>query len=284
MQKQSNWSIGIFSGPDPFTLRPFHSDMPSLDASHCGADQAKFVADPFLWPHEGRWYLFYEALIKDKGVICVSSSHDLRNWHYGGIALETPSHLSYPFIFALQGNVLMIPEDLASGGVYLYVAKKFPYQWVAVAKLLDGMHADATLFHHGQHWWMLTCPTPYGNDTLQLFYSKNLLSGWEPHPSGWIRQSDPRYARPSGRVFRHQEKLYRLTQNCEPHYGHSVNAFHIQQLDQTHYVEISDPIPILKPSGRGWNRDGMHHADLHQLRPDLWIASVDGQFTLTCRA
>jgi len=34
--------------------------------------------------------------------------------------------------------------------------------------------------------------------------------------------------------------------------------------------------PILKASGVGWNKDGMHHIDLHQVEQDKWIACVDG--------
>jgi len=34
--------------------------------------------------------------------------------------------------------------------------------------------------------------------------------------------------------------------------------------------------PILKPSGTGWNKDGMHHIDPHQIDENTWLACVDG--------
>jgi hypothetical protein len=32
---------------------------------------------------------------------------------------------------------------------------------------------------------------------------------------------------------------------------------------------------VVEASGKGWNSDGMHHVDAHELAKDRWIAVVD---------
>ena len=39
--------------------------------------------------------------------------------------------------------------------------------------------------------------------------------------------------------------------------------------------ELSES-PVLKPSGSGWNSDGMHNLDAHMTDNGSWIACVDG--------
>jgi len=111
-----------------------------------------------------------------------------------------------------------------------------------------------------------------------VIYSADRLEGpWRAHPGNPILRHSPRSARPAGRMITYEGMLIRFAQDCEVTYGKMVRAFAVEELTLEHYVErrIGD-LPILAPSGHGWNATAMHHVDLHQLGPREWIACVDG--------
>jgi hypothetical protein len=104
-----------------------------------------------------------------------------------------------------------------------------------------------------------------------------LIGPWQEHPSSPIICSNPRIARPAGRISVLGNRPVRYAQDCSERYGVCVNAFEVSELTTGSYVE--SPLrqaPILGPSGEGWNAEGMHHVDPHQLPDGSWIASVDG--------
>ena len=73
------------------------------------------------------------------------------------------------------------------------------------------------------------------------------------------------------------DRILRFTQDCLLTYGHQVRAFEIVELSPTIYRENPVPEnPILVPDGKGWNAQGMHHVDAHQIDENRWIAAVDG--------
>jgi hypothetical protein len=70
----------------------------------------------------------------------------------------------------------------------------------------------------------------------------------------------------------------RFAQVGRPSYGSAVRAFRITELTPTSYrEEEAASSPILTASGTGWNANGMHHVDAHQIEDGTWIAAVDGR-------
>ena len=119
---------------------------PVLTAADVDDLAAEFVADPFLFRRDGRWYLFFEALQAGtgRGVIGLAVSDDARSWSYQGVVLQEEFHLSYPHVFAHGNEVYMTPETLALGCVVLYRADPFPERWRREAELVAGRAADPT--------------------------------------------------------------------------------------------------------------------------------------------
>ena len=69
--------------------------------------------------------------------------------------LARPYHLSYPFVFAHDGELLMIPETSAARRVELYRAFDVPGSWERQAVLLDSIDAaDATVLSHDGRLWL----------------------------------------------------------------------------------------------------------------------------------
>jgi hypothetical protein len=274
------WSIAVYTGPTPRELGPLAgAPLPAVSRRDVPGSRASFVADPFGIRHDGRWYLFYEVLDlpTGRGEVAVSVSDDLQRWEHQGRVLREPFHLSYPQVFAWQGEHYLVPEAATSGAVRLYRARDFPRRWDHVADLVRGpVLLDPTLFHHADRWWMHveTSPTRRAGE-LRLFSAPALLGPWGEHPDSPLVTGDASAARPAGRVVWWDGALHRLAQDCSHRYGGAVDAWRIEELTDDRYVESTEAVPLLRGSGAGWNATAMHHLDLHPTDGG-WLAFVDG--------
>ncbi len=297
------WSIGIYEGDSPLALTPSpRIRNPVLTANDVTDVPAIFVADPFVIrslptsdalaaskgapPRHSQsgvaaWHMFFEVMNwqNRKGEIGWATSSDGYRWKYRQIVLAEEFHLSYPYVFAANGEFYLAPESHEAQAVRLYRAEQFPTRWTLAATLLEGAYfADASIVRFEGRWWMFVeSSSPHGHDTLRLYFSNDLLSGWCEHPASPIISGDPRAARPAGRVLATSNQLIRFAQNCADAYGLEVRAFEIAQLTPTAYTEREVAHnPILSGSGMGWNAGGMHHLDPTQLADGHWWACVDG--------
>jgi hypothetical protein len=266
------WSIAIYRGASPLALTPTGvvitgSDVTDVDAAS--------VADPFLIRRNGRWFLFFEVIPRANhrgGVIAFAESEDAICWRYGGVVLRESFHLSYPHVFEWEGETYMTPEN--AHGIRLYRCSSFPGSWTYASDLLSIEGADPTPFRFEERWWLFVYVAP---DLLRLFFSDSLTGPFHEHPSSPI-VADDTCARPAGRVVIHDSMPLRFAQVGRPSYGSAVRAFRITELTTISYrEEEATSLPILTASGSGWNANGMHHVDAHQLEDGTWIAAVDGK-------
>ncbi|GAB4365070.1 MAG: hypothetical protein Kow00121_01310 [Elainellaceae cyanobacterium] len=282
IRRRDKWSIGIYKGDSPFNfVAPEGIKNPVLTAEDVIDVNADIVADPFMvWENE-KWYMFFEVMNdRDrKGMIGLATSTNGFHWTYQKIVLDEPFHLSYPYVFKWNEEYYMVPESYQANAIRLYKATKFPTQWSFVKDLLNGRdYVDSSIFQFDHQWWLFTTST--SSDILRLYYTDDLMGTWTEHPKSPVIQGNAHIARPGGRVVVFDNKIIRYTQDDRPHYGNQVRAFEITLLTTTHYQEQEAPgNPILKASGSGWNRVGMHNIDPHQINKDEWIACVDGYRT-----
>jgi hypothetical protein len=268
------WSIGLYQGATPFELEPA-ADNPVLTASDLGID-ATFVADPFLLRRDGRLFLLFEAWRKGtgQGDIAWAERTVAGGWRFGGVALDEPFHLSYPFVFEHDGDVFMIPESRVRSEVRLYVGRPFPGRFELRRVLLSGdRYADTSLVEWGGRFYLFTSP---GKGRLELFVSDALEGPYRRHPRSPIVSGDDCVARPGGRPIVWQGRLFRAAQCDTPVYGVSVRAFEVTELSPSGYAER--PVgrdPLFAGSGAGWNAGGMHHVDA-LIGPRGVLAAVDG--------
>lgn len=268
---------------DPLTPRdlPWLGN-PVLSRLDIADPPCNFVADPFLYRDGEQWWLFFELMRLNplKGVIGVASSSDGLAWQYEGVVLEAPEQLSYPLVFRWEEDYYLLPCLYGAQEVRLYrtTAAEFPYGWTPVATLLSGrVFADATLFRHGERWWMLVSDS--ASEMLWLYSSDALTepTHWQEHPSSPLVVLDRRRARPAGRVLHLAgDRLIRLAQRSDHVYGEQVRAFAITRLDAEHYAESELPeSPVLVPGDGDWNSERMH-----TLNPwwtgERWLCAVDG--------
>ena len=275
------WSIAIYAGDSPFTLSTSPGAInPVLRARDVTDVSARYVADPFMIRRDARWYIFFEVLDdkSGRGKIAYAESNDALTWTYKGVVLEEPFQLSYPYVFACDDEVYMVPETAEASAVRLYRAAQFPLRWKFAADLLIGRpYCDSSLVHYQDAWWLFTVPDPKRNDSLCLFRSDRLEGPWTEHPRSPVVTCNPHLARPAGRAFECNGRLFRYAQDDSPWYGRQVWALEVTRLTATDYSErLVMAHPILRRSRFGWNSLGMHHIDPHRVEGNQWIACVDG--------
>lgn len=237
----------------------------------------RFWGDPFVQFKEGTYYIFFEELIykKNKGTIVVIQMDQKGQYQDPQPVLETPYHLSYPFIFEDNGQIFMLPETKGNKTIELYECIDYPLQWKLKEVLFNNIRAvDSTILEYNGKYWLFTNiqeneGTFTSDDELFLFYSDSLLNGnWTPHPKNPI-VSDVRNARPAGRVYAQNGRLYRPAQNCAKHYGHGMQIHEILTLTEKEYQEIK--IQEIFPD---WNKDLI---STHTLNHDNRLTFIDAK-------
>jgi len=275
--KDKAWAIGIYTGDTPFSLSdPLDVDNPVITYRDITDIDARFVADPFMLFDQKTWFMFFEILNKkdNKGVIGLATSKDGKKWDYDSVVLEEKFHLSYPYVFRHNGEYYMIPETSNDSSVRLYKATSFPLKWVLEKKIMNGVRfVDTSVVYHNDRWWMFACPW----EGILNLYSAEILTGkWVLHPQSPIVDNDKNIARPGGRVFLYNEKLYRIAMDVVPTYGNKLRAFEIIALSENEYLEVPANDLRIGASGNGWNGIAMHNLDPVQAEGE-WIGSVDGK-------
>lgn len=280
VEKNYIWEIGVYTGTSPFNLRPATGiSNPVLTARDVTDVNANFVADPFVVKEENLWYIFFEVfnVQDDRGEIAFASSLDGLHWKYEQVILKEPFHLSYPFVFKWQGEYYMIPESARALELRLYKAVDFPRSWAFVKVLMKGFYLDPTLFFHDNKLWLFAQTNPRSNDRLSLYFADDLFGPWQEHPQSPILNGDARYARPAGKIFKFDGRLFRVSQDCSTFYGEEVYAFEILELTASVYREKkASQDPLITASGKGWNALGMHTVNAYQLDNGQWLWVVDG--------
>jgi hypothetical protein len=174
-----------------------------------------------------------------RGVISVLEPHPDGSWSQPRPVLQRDHHLSYPFVFDLEGTAYMLPETGDTGRIELYRAVDFPDRWERDRVLIEGVTAfDATLHVENGLFWLFANVAESPGDTgeLRLYWSRALDGDWRPHPANPITR-DAAGARPAGRLFQRAGALIRPGQDCSRRYGEAVVLHRVDVLSTTEYRE-----------------------------------------------
>jgi hypothetical protein len=235
-------------------------DWPAGPYDFIADDGKRYFADPFVFWHEGKAHVFCEELPfgTGKGVISLFTLSADGVMSAPRVVLERPYHLSYPFVFAEDGEIWMIPETSANRTIELYRATRFPDEWVREAVLVeDVVAADATLLTHGGRRWLFASLAAEGGsswDNLGLFHAPRLAGPWTAHPLNPV-VIDVRAARPAGMMFQHGGRLLRPAQDCSDDYGAALTLYEVTRLDPEGYGQRL--VRRLTPPS-AWRGDGVH--------------------------
>lgn len=226
-------------------LSPAHAANP-VRYREVVAPPGEYWADPFLWCHDGKTFVFMEIFCRkrQKGHLAVSELRDDGTLTDPVTILDTPYHLSYPCLVEYQGVLYMLPESKDNNAVSLYRCVEFPYRWELAMHLMEDIRAvDTTPFFYEGRWWLfMTVVDVEGaraRENLCLFYADELLTRhWTPHPLNPV-VTDTRHARPAGHLLVHGKRLLRPAQDCSNTYGYALAFREIKTLTIEDYEEVS---------------------------------------------
>jgi hypothetical protein len=235
----------------------------------------RFWADPQVIWKDGKYFIFIEELLyqNHKGHLAVIEMDSQGSWKEPVPVLETGYHLSYPFVFEHNQKYYMVPETGANRTIDLYECVEFPTRWKFKLTLMENVTAkDTTLFFRDGKWWLFTGITenPGAAPEVELFlyYADDLFStDWKAHPLNPL-VSDVTNARPAGRLFVQDGKVYRPSQDCSRNYGYGFNINEILCLSETDYLEKK--VAAVKPN---WD---------NQLIATHTCTRADGLFIIDC--
>lgn len=245
-------------------LRAFAGDWSRLAAARARAlpvPRGRFWADPFIVRRDEEKVIFFEEyeFARDKAHIAALVGNAQGGFDYAGPVLNTPYHLSFPYVFRHQGQYYMCPETHAARRIELWRCTRWPLEWRFERVLMEGVAAcDSLLFEHGERWWLLTNLERDGAGDfcreLHAFHAGSPLAArWTPHPANPVVTGASR-ARNAG-LLQRDGRLYRLAQaQGFDRYGRALKLCEITQLTPQGYQERQ--VAALEPQG---GLLGIHH-------------------------
>ena len=212
-------------------------------------DPVIIEADPFLFVYHNRLYLFYEhKTLFQNGVIMMTSTNDLETWEKPCCVLQEKCHLSYPWVFAYNDKVYMIPETCRMRSIRLYCAendtlKHFKYQMTLLEENTNPnyrmSYSDTSIYKNGHKYYLFTTIREEdGINTLKLYVADSLTGKYIEHVCSPISVSN-KFGRNAGNIFLYQGRIFRPCQDCDNSYGENVHIQHIEKLSKEEYSESS---------------------------------------------
>lgn len=201
--------------------------------------QKKFVtqADPFLYVHQGKNWLFYEKqnLTDMKGTLwCVNLDEPQAR---PVKVLEEAFHLSYPQVFRYGKYTYMLPETRNAGKLRLYRCVQFPGKWELAGEVPEFEAVDTTLFKKAdaeQEYYAFT----YRGACLEIYLFKVEKEHFKITDQQRIyRSKSSKMLRPGGSLIEEGGRLFRSAQNCSEYYGQELLINEIERLDEKHFAE-----------------------------------------------
>lgn len=133
------------------------------------------------------------------------------------IVLDLKTHLSFPVIYRIDGNIYVHPENSASGSSYIYKYDKATEMLVEAELMLDEPVTDAIIKKINNEYYMFATklPEPNGN-IMHIYKSDSFVGGYKEVYS--IQYKDY-HARMGGDFIINNGKNYRIAQDCNGAYG-----------------------------------------------------------------
>lgn len=269
--KIEDWNTGI--------IRMTQEDI--IDAE-CGkmkaewmhkAKKSRFAADPFLFQFNNTKHIAFEDYDykQHKGKISSIPLGDInKKSPETRTLIEEDFHLAYPYVFEHDNKLYCIPESFENSQIRLYefIPDKFRFEFRKA--LISGIKAiDTTLFRHGGYWWLFFTEKHLPSVHLYAYYSKEIFGDYQPHKLNPVK-TDIRSARPAGKPFIIDNKLYRPAQDCAKTYGDKLVINRVDQLSPVSFketvVKSFDPI-----------KNSKFNKALHTLNTLDDITIIDGK-------
>ncbi|WP_391591478.1 glucosamine inositolphosphorylceramide transferase family protein [Yersinia rohdei] len=215
-----------------------------------------FQADPFIIDKDNHLYIFYEAFSfrNSKGIlrcrILNSDMLEISDVKLKGFD-DLHCHLSFPFLFHLDGKLFMIPESSERKEIILFQSVDFPARWEKVKVLVSDMAVtDNVIFELEGIYYLVSTTMDY---EMIIHTADNIFGEWKMiSPTLDVCNYHHRSA---GTPYSINNKTYIFTQECNPNeYGKSIYIKELTKLTSQDYEEKL--IGKINPNIN--NSDGIH--------------------------
>lgn len=260
-RRKDIWRCGVVAVPIDRLLSKGQVDGPIswLDEE----PEFQFLADPFGWRDDsGLLHIFAEHYDyrTRHGWIEVLAFDSAMHLLSRQPCLKEPWHLSYPQVFAGEGEVWMLPEAHRSGTLTLYRDQGDLHNWRAEREIgLDAIPVDASILHHQRRWWLFYSPATSKvtkQSHLHVAWADNLSGHWTAHPANPVR-IDRSSARPGGTPVVIEGRIMLPVQDCSFTYGGGIRPLWIDRLNEWEF-DASPGDPLNLPVSAGRYHEGMH--------------------------
>ncbi len=252
------WTVGWRMVKDDAVIERL--EWPASGYQWLPDDGLRYYADPFVFAHKGRRYLFVEEFIyaSCRGHLSVADWLG-DGWSIPRPILEREYHLSWPRVFTHGGEIYMLPETSEARTLELYRAVDFPDKWeIASVLATDLSLADATTITRDGETWMLAAIADGG--CTSSWDGLAILRGEGPtEPMRLVSDGaclvDVRAARPAGDIVQVGGEWRRPVQDCALGYGSALGIARIDALSADGYRQT-----LLKrlPPDPAWGAIGVH--------------------------
>lgn len=253
---RERWSIGIADQPIAAVIRERRlAPVRWIE----GQPDDRFYADPFPLRQDGE---ALEILVESApfatavGHLALLRLSPALRLEREEPVLETPHHLSYPFVLRLEEGVFVVPESWEANRLS---AHRFgpDGRLARDSDLVTGRAiVDGTLVRHERRWWLFCCDRRDDDTTnLHLFHAEHWHGPWLPHAMNPVK-TDVRSSRPAGAMVAVEGQLWRPAQDCALRYGNAIAMNRVVELDERRFRE--ETAFVLRPDPQGPYPDGLH--------------------------
>lgn len=187
---------------------------------------AEWYADPFLFEYKNEVWLFSEVMNYENGrghigVMKLGEQNTFKT------ALAEPFHLSFPNVFAHDGNIYMLPETCFSNSLRLYRCIDFPCKWTLESVLLDDVRfVDTAVFDNDGQLYLETFDKDSGGNRLFEFnIAEKRLLEIDSSAGNFVNR------RPGGNFICGADGVYHALQNCDREYGEYLHIAKVERFD-----------------------------------------------------
>ncbi|HEX2967694.1 MAG TPA: hypothetical protein VHO46_01225 [Bacteroidales bacterium] len=235
----------------------------------------RFYADPFIMKNRnGEVEILYEDFSIDEhyGNISVMTLDSNLKPVNRDVALDTGSHLSFPFIYRENNRVFVIPEAVRSGAVSCYEYNSNRRMLKKRADIIKMPLYDPTILNMNDKYWLFGSVFENRSEyKLHIFHSDNLMGPYLPLRGNPVR-SGMNGIRAAGNFIEVDGSIFRPTQNCENEYGESITINRIKVLDEYYFSE--EQYMTINISRKNLYENNIHTIHTLNFSDDLIV--VDG--------
>jgi hypothetical protein len=229
------WVLGIAKGnmKDIIRNKTFNPDITWMNLKSLHCEQA----DPFIFRMGEKYGILIEDIrVQDfyGKIALITLNKNLQQVDHE-ILLDAKSHLSFPFIYNMNGKMYVFPEAAKSGKVLCYEFDQVKKTLGFVKEIIDLPLLDATILKHNDKYWLfgvMRDGVSGENYELMCYYSDDLLGTYTPHGANPLKTGLDG-VRAAGNFIEVDGVLYRPAQNCKEDYGKSVAINKISMLNES---------------------------------------------------